>query len=372
MLQIDTFPVDDMALVAVPGTRTVAVVDAVTRTVLEGWRDGQDEAAIVDTLSRTGGIDRVSATQQARALRHIWAALARSGARPVHAPSPPPDDMRPPALDGWCRVGPQPVRLRIRPPRLAALVAGITAGCRMAGGLDGEDRTSPVLDVWRVAGHYLLFQDGRHLLTTDSLMVARSETLRRLVLAAHPGRAWLAVLHAAAVAGPAGAALLCGTSGAGKSTLTALLLTAGLDLVTDDYAPLEMGSNLLWPVPYGLSVKEGSWPLVQPHFPHLPAAPIVRTRGRRQRYLQPPRFATAPQPVRCLIFPCYHQGAAVELAALRSGEALTLCAQSGGWYESSRERLAEFVQWLERMPAYVLSYGDGAAAAGIVRRLLAA
>ncbi len=78
------------------------------------------------------------------------------------------------------------------------------------------------------------------------------------------------MLHAAGVAGPDGAALLCGSSGAGKSTLTGYLLASGLALVTDDYAPLEVGTRVLWPVPFGLSVKEGSWPLLAPHFPDLP------------------------------------------------------------------------------------------------------
>ena len=116
-------------------------------------------------------------------------------------------------------------------------------------------------------------------------MIARSETLRRLVLASHPEREWLAVLHGAGVAGPAGAALLCGFSGAGKSTLTGFLVASGLELVTDDYAPIEAGTRLLWPVPFGLSVKEGSWPLLAPHFPDLAGAPLIRTRSRRQRYL---------------------------------------------------------------------------------------
>ena len=210
------------------------------------------------------------------------------------------------------------------------------------------------------------------MLRTNDWMIARSEVLRRLILAAHPGREWLAVLHAAAVSGPGGAALLCGFSGAGKSTLTGYLLASGLGLVTDDYAPIEAGSGLVWPVPFGLSVKEGSWPLLAPHFPDLARTPVVRTRQRRQRYVPPPRATAAPQPVRCLVFPLYQPGAGMDLTALRPGEALELCARSGGWYESSPARLAELVGWLGDKPAYALSYGDTAAAVAAVRCLLAA
>ena len=160
-------------------------------------------------------------------------------------------------------------------------------------------------------------------------------------------------------------------SGAGKSTLTGLLVASGLELVTDDYAPIEAGTRLLWPVPFGLSVKEGSWPVLAPHFPAIANTPIVRTRARRQRYLAAVSRATLPQPVRCLIFPLYVPGAPLELIALRPGEALELCTRSGGWYESSRTRLAELVDWIRTIPAYALSYGDAQSAVATVRRLIA-
>jgi hypothetical protein len=220
------------------------------------------------------------------------------------------------------------------------MLAAVTAPSRAHGA--PVDR--PTLEAHRRGRHYVLLQDGARVLTTHDLMVARSETLRRLVLTGHLGREWLAVLHGAAVAGPSGAALLCGASGAGKSTLTGFLLAAGLDLVTDDYAPLEAGSWQLWPVPFGLSVKEGSWPLMVPHFPELIDAPVVSTRERRQRYLHPPRLAATPQPVRCLVSPLYRPGAAVDLLKLRPGEAPELCARSGGWFESSPERLKELTR----------------------------
>ena len=57
---------------------------------------------------------------------------------------------------------------------------------------------------------------------------------------------------------------------------------------------------------------------------------------------------------------------------LRPGEALALCAHSGGWYESTPARLAELVGWLGARPAYALAYDDTAAAVAAVRGLLAA
>ncbi len=368
MLQIVSFPIDDVALVAAPATGAVAVVDAAARLVLEGLRDGQGEAALATTLSRLCGLDPAAAARHITDLQRTWAALARPPRRqvgPVRAPT----STRPPALDTVCDLGSLPVRLRLWPPHLAALVDAVTAPCQRPQ-VDRAAEIGATLDVCRMGGRYLLSQDGAPLLSTDSLMLARSEVLRRMVLASHPDQAWMAVLHGAGVAGPDGAALLCGASGAGKSTLTAMLLGAGLELVTDDYAPLEVGSHRLWPIPFGLSVKQGSWELLAPQFPDIAAAPVVRTRGRYQRYIGPPRMARTPQHIRCLVFPLYRAGTPFELLKLRAGEALELCARSGGWYESSSERLEELTRWLERTPAYALSYGDGAEAVTAVRRLL--
>lgn len=369
MLQIVSSALDEVAMVAAPATGAVAVVDATARAILEGLRDGRDERELAAALTNANGITIADALGQVADLRRVWVGLA-TARRSVPTPVPPASATRRPSLDTVCRLGPVSIRLRIWPPRLAAMVAAVTAYCRCDDDGGHGSGTASTLEAWRVGGRYLLFQDRRHLLTTDSLMIARSEVLRRLVLASHPERAWMAILHGAGVAGPNGAALLCGTSGAGKSTLTGFLLASGLDLMTDDYAPLEVGTHRLWPVPFGLSVKEGSWPLLAPHFPGLATTPVVRTRQRRQRYVRPPRMATEPQPVRCLVFPLYQPGAGVELIALRPGEALELCARSGGWYESSRERLGEFTGWLARTPAYALSYGDAAGAVAAVRRLL--
>ena len=372
MLQVETFPLDDAALVLAPASGAVAVVDAATRAMLEELRLGRDATEIAAARAVMAGVATAEALGQVRALADVWRRLsARRRASPAPAPARPSAIDAPPALDAVIWLGPRPVRLRVWPPRLARVLAAVTAPGRDAGG-GLADAGPAILDVRRVGRSYELVLDGAPVLHTGDWMIARSEVLRRLILAGHPDRQWLAVLHAAGVSGPHGATLLCGFSGAGKSTLTGYLLASGLELVTDDYAPIEAGSGLLWPIPFGLSVKEGSWPLLAPHFPDLARTPVVRTRQRRQRYVAPPRATATPQPVRCLVFPLYQPGAGMELTPLRPGEALALCAHSGGWYESSPARLAGLVRWLGGRPAYALAYDDTAAAVAAVRGLLAA
>ncbi len=74
--------------------------------------------------------------------------------------------------------------------------------------------------------------------------------------------------------------------------------------------------------------------------------------------------------MRSLVFPLYAPGTPLEVVRLEPGETLALCARSGGWYESSPERVRELADWIGTTPAYAMSYGDGADAVTAVRRLL--
>jgi hypothetical protein len=63
-------------------------------------------------------------------------------------------------------------------------------------------------------------------------------------------------LHAGAVVGPEGAALLLGESGAGKTTLTLALAREGWSLGSDDIAPLDLASGLVRPFPKPLGIRD--------------------------------------------------------------------------------------------------------------------
>ena len=118
-------------------------------------------------------------------------------------------------------------------------------------GTDGEDWLRIGRDA---AGYRLEFpglaefamsSDGRHV--CGCARDASPETFRHLLLdqvmplvLAHQG--WC-VLHAAAVAGPAGGAAFLGSTGQGKSTTAASLALSGLAAITDDTLILTPGSG---------------------------------------------------------------------------------------------------------------------------------
>jgi hypothetical protein len=361
-------PLDGLAL-ATASDGTLALLNESAGLVLDRLREGGGIPGAAVALATRYGIGRrraaADAEAAARELRRLglWRALPATDGQAqaeVDEPAPP---------SAWCfeeTLTPieRPVRVRVASPRLAKLAAV------MLGGAGERSREPPVATVsaFRRRGHEI-WVDGRRVLAGADLMLARSELVRHLLLASGANRRWLAVLHAAAVSDGGGAVILAGASGSGKSTLAGRLVASGLALVTDDYAPLEAGTRELWPTPFGLSAKSGSWGLLGPLLPGLAACPTVSTRGRAQRYLSPPRRERSPRRPVALVFPAYAPGRACRLERLRPREAAALTAHAGGWFESTPERLRELADWLVATPSFALTYGDGEKAAAAVRHL---
>jgi hypothetical protein len=330
-------------------------------TAAEVWRSlragGRDEAVVRD-LVRSREVDAATARRDLEAFR---AALTEAGLLgPPEAREPAPvSGTRPPrgapALDAVYRVGEVPVRVVCHPAAVAASFAHLAAPALVPDADDAEVR----LALYRARGAFVLARDGRLVGRFPTPALARWAAVRQLVAAGRP-RPWPAMLHAGAVATPAGAVLLCGDSGAGKSTLLAGLLHAGHGFLADDILPLEAGTGLVWPVRLAISVKRGSWPVVGALFPGLAAAPAVRLGSRTMRYLWPAgadATGAGGRPAAALLFPRYAEGARAALERLDPARALALLGQGGSLLPTTDGGLAEFLAWLGRVPAYALTYG---------------
>ncbi|HEX2479692.1 MAG TPA: hypothetical protein VHK45_10455, partial [Geminicoccaceae bacterium] len=153
-----------------------------------------------------------------------------------------------------------------------------------------------------------------------------------------------------------------GAKGSGKSTLAAALAASGADFVTDDYAPLEQASRHIWPVPYALGIKRGSWRTLRRYYPDLYERPVHRLAGLQIRYLDLDAARMAPLdhglPVAALVFPRYQAGAALEVAELTSAESFAELCHARSMLDRQPDVLAETLRWIESVPAYRLTYGD--------------
>lgn len=127
-------------------------------------------------------------------------------------------------------------------------------------------------------------------LPADKLLPAIHGRLRIIAYQRFP---YLLAVHAAVVTDGRRTIVLPGLSGSGKSTLAATLLARGYRLFSDEVALMDQDGDLV-PIPLGLCLKEGSWPLLKDHFPQLTAVPVhKRWDGLPVRFLESGSIAFA-------------------------------------------------------------------------------
>ena len=184
-------------------------------------------------------------------------------------------------------------------------------------------------------------------------------TLLRWALRGHG----LHMVHAAAVVGPRGAALLAGPAGAGKSTTALAASVAGLGYIADDYCAVELGTP---PVAHALCAVgklEEPWP-------GLEILPGGATPDGKQIVVPPGLTRSAP--LVSLVLPrVTAHGPALEPA--RPAEALSALASSLLLLPGSRQDDLRALGALARsLPAHRLATGpDPAAAAALLAEHLA-
>jgi hypothetical protein len=367
--RIGTAPFLDGVVVHDGRTGRLFQLNHTAAQVWRSLRDGDPEDVIVGALARTHGLDPLAVRGDLQSFAHAVrnAGLLEPDEASEKATVLPPPQERP-ALDAAYRLGEIAVRVTCYPPDIAAAFAPLAAPALAPDGALPQIR----LALFSANGTFVLTRDDRVVDRLDTAQAARWAMVRQLVLAG-TRRSWLALLHAGAVATPAGCLLLSGDSGAGKSSLLAGLVHAGFPFIADDIVPLEERSGLVWPVRLAISIKNGSWPVIGSLFPELADAPIIRFGGRAMRCLWPNTRAVAVDsagyPAAAVLFPRYVKDAPAELTRLDPARALALLGEGGSLLPTSDAGLAEFLAWWGRLPAYRLSYGRLDEAAAAVRVL---
>jgi hypothetical protein len=218
-----------------------------------------------------------------------------------------------------------------------------------------EIRTGPI-------GERVLVEDGRERMRT----VDPAEVIGALFVAVlertRPNLQWFALIHGAALGLGGRGLALAGPSGSGKSTLAAGLVGQGYDFLADDLIALSEPNGTIVPWPLPLSIKQGSIDIVSAHHPQLVEAASYRTKGVEARMLIPATSAwdADPIPLRRLVFPRFADGAEPHARRLSSFETIERLLTDRVWIGNpvTEQRMLAFLAWLDRTPAYALSYGS--------------
>ncbi|HSG94899.1 MAG TPA: hypothetical protein VLA28_05230, partial [Afifellaceae bacterium] len=203
--------------------------------------------------------------------------------------------------------------------------------------------------------------------------LARHLALRDVIAASLQAAPLAAILHASGVSLGGEGVVMAAFSGSGKTTLASGLIAAGGKLISDDLLPLCANGERLAPLPFALSVKSGSWPIVGALFPALYDSTIFGNRDLQIRYLWPGevRAENNPVPTRLIILPRWDPQAKAETKALSPDEAIALLIETGTRLVDGEGALAAFARFGERIPAYAITYPDLDAGIRLVKALLA-
>lgn len=187
--------------------------------------------------------------------------------------------------------------------------------------------------------------------------------LRREVLLfftrARPDLLWL---HSGAVRNERGAILISGTSGRGKSTIVTQLCARGWKLLSDEVAPIRIGTNQVLP------------------FPQMPRRRLYPGRALSEHEVGSLQFEEIEIPpgdvspdgaeIRAIIFPSFEVHAPPKLKRLTPGDgAVETIRNIVNFADLKAIAVAEAAAIARRIPCYALTYSEGSAAASLLDEL---
>jgi hypothetical protein len=179
------------------------------------------------------------------------------------------------------------------------------------------------------------------------------------------------VVHGAGLVGPdGGGMLLIGPGGSGKTTLAAALNAEGWPLLHDDVVPVNLDGRLFG-LALPLTLKAGSWPILQPLRPDLIEMPIRQRLGQPVRLLRP-RGQPPAEPIAtgALIFPRYQPGTSAQLQRLSPEAALQGLIEAEAVIRClTQDKLERLARWLESAPTWSLTYPDLASGLAGIRAI---
>jgi hypothetical protein len=217
-----------------------------------------------------------------------------------------------------------------------------------------------------------------------------------------PGNDWMSFIHASAVTNGSQAILLSSASGSGKSTMAAMLqLTpdengmpqpASRDLppsgtdrnpspapgrslyfVSDDFVPIDSVSLKAHMFPAALTIKAGSFPVVEKYYHAGDDADsdYERFKNPGLRYLRPrlPSYDKyKPSEVRKIVFIRYNPQVRFKIEKLPVIKALTLFHEEA-WVSHNPDHVRKFVDWFVTLSCYRIEYSELSQALKAIREL---
>jgi hypothetical protein len=181
-----------------------------------------------------------------------------------------------------------------------------------------------------------------------------------MMTAAFQSQSLLIKLHAASIEKQGRVVIMPAVGESGKSTLTASMLRNGFTLFSDEATSMDM-EGYVQPLPFCLSIKEGSWGVLAPIYPHLGELDVhSRFDGQNIRFLSPEPMREERRKASHIVFPQYTPGSRTLLTPLGTTPALLKIKEAGYYVRDSMDdkKFARIIDNLLSLPKYTLVYSN--------------
>ena len=170
---------------------------------------------------------------------------------------------------------------------------------------------------------------------------------------------WLGTFHGSTITDGNTSILFVGESGKGKSTLCALLASAGFNLLADDVSPMLSQIKKIFHNPSAISIKEGAFNLLQPLVETFEDLPIVQFNKRKGliKYMPCKHPKKDSYPCDAIIIVNY-KDMSKTLLERASIKTLLETLIPDSWLSPNPIHAKEFLDWLETLNIYQLTYSD--------------
>jgi len=196
----------------------------------------------------------------------------------------------------------------------------------------------------------------------------------RMMTSAYQAQPYLISLHAGSVAKNGNVVIMPAVAGSGKTTLTATLIYHGYSLFSDEVTALDY-EGYVHPLPFCMNIKEGSWKVLEPMYPHLIDRDIhSRFDGQNIRFLSPENMHIGRQKASHIIFPKYTPNAKTSLTQIGAKEALLKIKEANYQIQKNmdKNKFTLILKHLISLPKYTLVYSNLDEAIATIDRLLEA
>ncbi len=173
---------------------------------------------------------------------------------------------------------------------------------------------------------------------------------------------WMAVFHASSLSDGRKVMLFAGESGSGKTTLSALMVSHGYLLLSDDLVPVDARLRHAFSFPAALSVKSRALDLLSPVFPGLKSADefFYPETDKKVRYLTTDGwhgFRRINLPCKAIVFVKFREHSGLILERMPKDFAFQQLVPDS-WISPLAQNAEKFLDWFLSMPTYQLTYSD--------------